>query len=825
MRFSPFFLATFCIVVSAFCAMAAPLSIVAGGKSNFQIVIPADAPKSVQAAATELQTDIELATDAKLKIVRDDDAQAASTPGINLGATKVARDAGVLQRKIAVEGFSILTRGGHVFIWGPDTPDGQTTENGGTSSGTANGVYTFLEDYLDVRWLMPGELGRDVPRREALVLPEIDRTEKPFFINRREPYIQNKLPAVEAWQDRQKLGYSFRISHGHNFAQTVPADLYKEHPDWFPMIGGKRPFPTGRYKLETTNPELVRFFAERAIEALKADPKNTFSLSPSDSRGWSESPESLALYDPPPVGSTHPSVTPMILKFYRDVAQIVKKEHPQGKLAGYIYADYLFPPQKGGMTLPDNFYPVVAPSINYGYTLYRPDVQKQFRELMRDWSRVTQHLFYYDLPNTIGPSSGLIIPAAPEILNTIFPILMENNVEGVYIYGTDSWSNAAMANTILARMMWNPKQDARQLQREWLMRAYGPQAGAAMEKMYNKLDDVFREYYRANDDASYTINDKILRGLYAPHYAELEQFFLQAKAQPMTPIQQKRLQLIENNFIVLQWQLRNKKLLPQDFSSPLQRENDAVIALLFTPGEDYELFPGMVEKGPKSPAVKVQIGAPIPPAPEKPNTLQTRGGSFILLMAPRDGQIKITPRRVSNGSPFVSYALKDARSEVLKSGVLQANQPVTFAAKAQTPYFLAVPSGIVELAIEGAAAAYQTSGAEGGRMHLFGKPQTLYFHVPEGISKWNLMLASAIPGETARAIVSAPDGTQAAILETTTIPSQNIELEGKAGFWKIEIVQPETGVLDDIYLTFDKNLPQWASVDATQPLVISSTQK
>jgi hypothetical protein len=382
-----------------------------------------------------------------------------------------------------------------------------------------------------------------------------------------------------------------------------------------------------------------------------------------------------------------------------------------------------------------------------------------------------------------------------------------------------------MANTILARMMWNPKQDARQLQREWLMRAYGPQAGAAMEKMYNKLEDVFREYYRANDDASYTINDKILRELYAPHYAELEQLFLQAKAQPMTPIQQKRLQLIENNFIVLQWQLRNKKLLPQDFSSPLQRENDAVIALLFTPGEDYELFPGMVEKGPKSPAVKVQIGAPIPPAPEKPNTLQTRGGSFILLMAPRDGQIKITPRRVSNGSPFVSYALKDARSEVLKSGVLQANQPVTFAAKAQTPYFLAVPSGIVELAIEGAAAAYQTSGAEGGRMHLFGKPQTLYFHVPEGISKWNLMLASAIPGETARAIVSAPDGTQAAILETTTIPSQNIELEGKAGFWKIEIVQPETGVLDDIYLTFDKNLPQWASVDATQPLVISSTQK
>src|SRR5690606_11972525 len=108
----------------------------------------------------------------------------------------------------------------------------------------------------------------------------------------------------------------------------------------------------------------------------------TFSLSPSDSRGWSQSPESLALYDPAPKGTNFPSVTPLILKFYRDVAEIVKQEYPQGRLAGYIYADYLFPPTKGGMTLPDNFYPVVAPSINYGYTLYREDIQKQFHDLM-----------------------------------------------------------------------------------------------------------------------------------------------------------------------------------------------------------------------------------------------------------------------------------------------------------------------------------------------------------------------------------------------------------------------------------------------------------
>ncbi len=826
MRLVCFSLAASCLLLSAFSASAAPLPIITNGKSNFQIVIPQDAPRSIQAAAKELQTDIELATGAKLKVVRDGDAQAGSTPSLNLGATQATRKAGVLQRKIAEEGFGILSRGGNVFIWGPDTPDGQTTSEGGTSNGTANGVYSFLEDYLGVRWLMPGEIGRDVPRRENFVLPDVDRVEAPVFINRREPYIQNRLPSVQAWQDRQKLGYSFRINHSHAWEATIPAALYKDHPDWFPLIDGKRVFPTARYKLETTNPELVKFYADRAIEELKANPKsNTYSLSPSDSRGWSQSPESLALYDPPPAGSTYPSVTPMILKFYRDVAKIVEKEYPQGKLAGYIYADYLFPPQKGGMTLPDNFYPVVAPSINYGYTLYRPDVQKQFHDIMRDWARVTPHLFYYDLPNTIGPSSGLIIPAAPEILNAIFPILTENNVKGVYIYGTDSWSNAAMANSILAKMMWNPKLDAHQLQREWLVRAYGPQAGAAMEKMYATLDDVFRAYYRANDDASYSINDKILRNLYAPHYVELEKLFLQAKAQPMTPIQQERLQLIEDNFIVLQWQLKNKKLLPVGFISPLQRDNDAVIKMLFANNDDFEHFPGMVNKGADAPAVKVQMKAPLTPQPSKITTLQTRGGSFVLLMASGDGPVKITAKRVSNGAPFVSYALKDARSKILASGVLQADTPVVFTAKADTPYFLAVPTGIVELAIEGAAAAYQTNGAEGARMHLFGKPQTVYFYVPEGTGKWSLMLASDAPGETAKAIVTGPDGAQAAVLQTTAIPAQNIQLEGKTGFWKIEIVQADTGVLDDIYLSFDKNLPQWVSVNPAQPLEITSVKK
>jgi hypothetical protein len=263
--------------------------IAAQGKSTFSVVLPADAPSSVQAAATELQLDIQKSTGATLPIIKDNAAITGNF--ISLGDTHQAKNAGIDVAGIAPEGFHIEMQNGNLYILGPDTATAddkkafpkssysQYTKNGGTSNGTANGVYTFLEEYLDVRWLLPGDLGRDVPLKSTFTVPDINRTEAPLLINRRMPYLQ-KTAAVNTWEDRQKLGYSFQISHQHNWVQTVPASLYKEHPDWFAMVDGKRVPPVGdKYKLESTNPELVKYFAEQAIAALKANPeKNSYSL-------------------------------------------------------------------------------------------------------------------------------------------------------------------------------------------------------------------------------------------------------------------------------------------------------------------------------------------------------------------------------------------------------------------------------------------------------------------------------------------------------------------------------------------------------------------
>src|SRR5690606_4208025 len=143
------------------------------------------------------------------------------------------------------------------------------TEHGGISQGTANGVYTFLEDYLDVRWLMVGEIGRDIPKRTTFTIEDIDRTFAPMFIFRRIPYLGRGEEAF-TWINQMKLGYSFRVNHQHAWQDIVPPELFKTHPDWFAMDSeGKRRAPKdGRFKLETTNPELIKFVADKAVEAL-----------------------------------------------------------------------------------------------------------------------------------------------------------------------------------------------------------------------------------------------------------------------------------------------------------------------------------------------------------------------------------------------------------------------------------------------------------------------------------------------------------------------------------------------------------------------------
>lgn len=781
MKFKNLTFTLLCIVlcgVLSLRAHAEQITLVQNGKSTFTIVIPANAPTSVQNAAQEMQTSVELATGVKLPLLEDD--APVSTSVVSLGNTQQAKTAGFGSETMADESFRIVTRSGNLYILGPDTPNGGWTKNNGVSNGTAHGVYTFLEDYLGVRWLMPGDIGRDVPKKSTFVLEEIDRSFTPMFSWRRVTHIWDHASAaqqrsVATWAERQRLGGATQLNYDHNWWRTINGDrgnygvdtpavkeLYKQHPEWFAMdASGNRPLPTTHYaKLETTNQELVRWFADKAIAALKSSERPvTYSLSPSDGGGrWSKSPESVALYDPSPsqlfdpeAPAGEPGMSSLVLKWYHDVAQIVAKEYPEGRLAGYIYSSYVYPPTKVAMKLPDNFTPVICGIGTYGYGLYRPDNQERWKWVMDSWAEVApEDWYYYDLPNQllrqqepeIGTSnfpgsSGIITPAAPDILNTIFPQLVKSRIKGAYVYGVASWSNAALGNYLLAKMEWDPTQNAEELQREWLHRAYGLQAGVVMEEFYAKLNGWFRDYYQQNDGLSYKLTLGMLRDIYAAHYPEMEKLLLKAKAQPMSGVQKRRLQLLEDNLIVLQWRLRNAGFLPMNFTSPLQRNDAQINDLLTKESDDFALFPGVVTTGPGWVKPK-----PLPwqvefvssehkvKAEKAPSGL---GDSRFLIYASQDGEIRITPQQVSHSAYFASYQLQDENGRMLQNGILQKDVPLIISAKANSSYTLTVPSRKpvnYQLLVENAAVA--RGELQRSTLALSGRPSPAHvFYIPQ----------------------------------------------------------------------------------------------
>ncbi|MHC4404763.1 MAG: hypothetical protein ACYTG0_34360 [Planctomycetota bacterium] len=108
----------------------------------------------------------------------------------SLGDNAASRAAGLSVEDIPADGFRIVTRADNVYILGPDTAEGLRTPAGGSSTGTRNGTYAFIERFLGVRWLVPGKGGDYVPKSPSITVPETDLVDAPFFLNRRVPYTQ-----------------------------------------------------------------------------------------------------------------------------------------------------------------------------------------------------------------------------------------------------------------------------------------------------------------------------------------------------------------------------------------------------------------------------------------------------------------------------------------------------------------------------------------------------------------------------------------------------------------------------------------------------------
>jgi len=805
------------------------LSLGQDGKTTYVIYHDASAPSSVKDAARDLKSYFQKVAGFSPEIRTD--VLSPQTPYISLGDTAQARATGLDAAAITPDGYRMVVRGKNLYIVGQDTPAGQVTALGGNSAGTANGIYTFCEDYLGVRWLSPGYLGEETPKRSQITVPDnLDRTEIPVFNYRSLAYI-GQGAAVETWRRRQKNGKSEQVAkvrHDHHWTQTIPATLYDKHPDWFAEIDGKRQIPTGRYKLETTNPELIQAYADKVMETFRAKPdQKWYSLSPSDGGGFSESVASKKLWETAPNGEW--SVTPLVLKFYNDVAKIVGKEFPGHKLSGLIYSNYVYPPAAGIPKMEPNLAFMVAGGMTAGYRLYRPEVRKSWEDVIGAWGNAARDsgadIYSYDLPAYFKQNMGVITPPAPELLNFVFSRLDKYGYSGEYIYGADGWEQSGPGNYAKTKLLWNPKLDAVELCREYYRAAYGAEAAVYVEQMYNVLDVAFKEFYIRKPEAFYNLTPDFLTELYGPRYAEIDALFLKAQAVVGEGKQRRRLEQLGYVLSVLQWNLKVNGALPQSFRSALtlsDDEIDKVIRELKWAGTGGEM------RAETSKYSTRLVSVPSADSVVSASVVPTRSDTRMLLHALQAGEVTVVSKTLDSLGELVLYSLYDAAdNKLLKSGAIRAGREIRFPAGAGKTYRLDINNvwSSLRFEVQGAVIAYRANAQHRGfriNGHELSDDRTpLAFKVPAGTKGFNV----TINGANVLVDVIAPSGQKIGTVDTRETPISRVQVpesESSEGYWKLVVHKPAEPVAV-FYIVLDEKLPQWIFPNPAQVLEISST--
>lgn len=796
--------------------------LVRNARTEHTILIGLSTPESVKIAAGDLKEYFEKVTGASPVIAESDEIPEG--PFISLGSTAASASAGLDVSGIENDGYRIVTRKNNIFILGPDTPDGLVNSKGGISRGTSNGVYTFIEEYLGVRWLMPGPLGEEFDEIRTLKVPSTDLSYSPPFDYRVVMY-RDGHPQEDEWDRRMKLGEVAAVESGHSWIETVPPSLYDDHPEWFALVDGKRVPPIGHfYKLETTNEELVEFFAGRIIETFRNDPnRRWYPLSPSDGgSGWSESPESMALTEKDRWGNL--SRTPLVLTFYNDVARIVGREFPDHTLGGLLYGNkggYREPPSSGFKIEP-NLALKIPNGPAYGFRLYRDFAQENWADsiYIPEWSELSRQygfdIYYGDYLITLIPSNGIICPPAPDLLDFTFSRLEQYGFKGANIAGNPIWPVYGPGNYTLARLFWEPGKDAHRIQHEYYREAYGRKAGTHIEKIYQLLDTAFSGYYARDNNIAWNLVEKHLEFIYAPNYREMEQHYLESLPLRKNERQQQRLELFGQVLSLLQWTLRDYGYLPPDYSSDLTLDDAEIDELLAGQREDCRITRRINFK-PEQLKVELLGALPDAPGPEADPVPVARTATMLLHVI-TDGEVSLTVDRFNTRAEFIQYLLTDDKGEVLRTGAISEGRTIRFKGEAGQHYFLHIPcrKAFGAIRADGAAMAYHVPGdginLEGS---LLEKPLVLYFYVPEGTGEFTLIMG----GEGAVAEVYDPDGRKAGRLDNLNGSASHVRVpaaRAREGFWKFEWQQPGQKNI----LTLDEQLPQWLMPDPVHPLRI-----
>ncbi len=365
--------------------------------------------------------------------------------------------------------------------------------------GTANAVCTFLQDYLEIRWFWPGELGEDVPPRKTIALDPFEFRYHPQIRARGGAFNFSQLSnkgygRAHDWTRIQRLQLgSLSIFGGHAFRDWWER-LYDTQPELFALqpdgTRGTHPSPKN-VKLCQSNPAVWRQWLADVKHQLEQDPNATvFNGSPND--GWSSGHcvcENCRAWDHPDgeprlmhwlhFREERPALSDRHVTFANQLAALLRKRYPDKDyyvmMLSYGHSRpapiEARPAENVIMASVANFYGrthLVDRGSTWGTT---------HREQFASWGKLAHQVAWR--PNTGSPAGwqqGLPDVSIQQTIEDI-QFAAENRCIGIYIDAIwEHWATQGPQLYVTAQLFWDPSKDGQAILEDYYRRAFGPAA-------------------------------------------------------------------------------------------------------------------------------------------------------------------------------------------------------------------------------------------------------------------------------------------------------------------------------------------------------------
>ncbi|KPA15314.1 Carbohydrate-binding CenC domain protein [Candidatus Magnetomorum sp. HK-1] len=434
------------------------------------------------------------------------------------------------------DGFTInLSKPNHIWI------------TGNSVTGTEFGVYEFLERFVGIRWLFPGEIGEHIPKKQTLSIQSLPINQSPKFISRCLSGLYEKTSDQLQWARRNRM--HSRIRFMHNLHKIFPIDPYlKTHPHLYPKKNGKVniPYPTIGWQPCLQEPDAITIAVQHIAKFFKQNPSvNSFSLGSNDgisaSSGYCISEEETRKIN----DWGYADVSDHYFNWANHVVSSVLKTHPDKFFGTLAYMELAAPPQK--IQPHDN---IITFLTEDRLRWVDKSCQLSAKKLTENWTNSTKRIGFYDY---IYGSPYLLPRVYFHHMADVYKYAAKQGVWGVYAEAYPNWGEGPKLYLTL-KLFWNPFVNVDKLLKDWYLCCVGEKAAPYLEAYY----DIWEKFWTNKiQDTPWFKNKAMYMAFWSPKYLDVADISDIQKSRHLleqtlkhteTDIQKKRAQLFLKTF-------------------------------------------------------------------------------------------------------------------------------------------------------------------------------------------------------------------------------------------------------------------------------------